>query len=217
MNNKSKIIVGSIVLLAVLAIIAKLFLFSASDTSSDEQETTDNLADTLSTALTSESVNDTVYVWDDYLLEWVPTNETLSSLAEKPKGPPSTLDLTEPIDIRWPFLMNIQYRLKYFSEIDMEIFAPIFNDELKSLHGKEAIIKGYVLPFEEEGILALSYNSFASCFFCGKASPASIISLYPAKKKRYKIDDLVKFKGKLFLNEDNPDEFYYILRDAVEI
>ena len=36
-------------------------------------------------------------------------------------------------------------------------------------------------------------------------------------KKTYKIDDFKKFKGTLHLNYDDPNEFYYILKDAEEL
>ena len=34
--------------------------------------------------------------------------------------------------------------------------------------------------------------------------------------KRYRMDEFKKFRGTLHLNSDDPDEFYYILRDASE-
>ena len=36
------------------------------------------------------------------------------------------------------------------------------------------------------------------------------------QRKRYRMDEFVKFKGTLHLNSDDPNEFYYILRNAVE-
>jgi hypothetical protein len=100
----------------------------------------------------------------------------------------------------------------------MKIYAPVFPDGLKAIDGKQVIIEGFVIPFDEKGdILALSANPYAACFFCGKASPASVLSLYVKKKKRYKMDDFRKFKGVLHLNADDPEEYYYILRNAVPI
>jgi len=114
--------------------------------------------------------------------------------------------------------MNIKYRLKYFSELDMEMYAPVFPESIKELDGKEIVIEGFVIPFDEEQeLLSLSANPYASCFFCGKASPASVISMYlKNKRKRYKMDAFKKFRGKLELNHDNPNEFYYILHNAKE-
>jgi len=35
--------------------------------------------------------------------------------------------------------------------------------------------------------------------------------------KRYEIDDFKTFKGTLHLNYDDPNEFIYILKNAVEV
>ena len=124
----------------------------------------------------------------------------------------------EEIEVDWRVLINIEYKLRYFEELGMEMYSPVFTDAVKELHGKEVVIEGFVIPFDEaEELLSLSFNPYASCFFCGKASPASVISMYlKDNRKRYKIDDFLKFKGTLYLNQDDPNEFYYILRDAEE-
>lgn len=157
----------------------------------------------------------TIYHWDEAEYDWVPVDK--KDLKATTTDAPSSV-LVEPIDITWPFLMDINYKLKYYEEVEMEMYAPIFPDAIKELASKEVMIEGFVIPFDEEGdLLALSANPFASCFFCGKASPASVISLHLRKKKnRYKMDDYLKFRGTLLLNYDDPKEFYYILEEAVE-
>ena len=163
-------------------------------------------------------VNDTIYRWDEQLLDWVIAKKTPDYQAQLVNHTATQNPLSEPIEVDWKVLMNIQYKLRYFKELDMEIYAPIFSKAVEELHEKEVIIEGFVIPFDEEGeLLALSVNPFASCFFCGKASPASVISMFLENKgKRYKVDDFKKFRGTLYLNHDDPDEFYYILRDAKE-
>ena len=164
-------------------------------------------------------VDETIFNWDDTLMDWViaPDDQPLQSrvVNYNSKGASSL----KPLEISWETLMNIQYRLKYFAQIDMEMYAPVFPEEVETLHEKEVIIEGFVIPFEaEEEILSLSYFPYASCFFCGKASPASVISMYMKKgSKNYKIDDFKKFKGVLHLNYDDPNEFYYILKNAEEV
>lgn len=161
-------------------------------------------------------VNDTIYQWDEKLFDWVVSEETNHLNVFNDSSSFNQL-LSEPIEVDWKTLMDIQYKLKYYAEFEMDLFAPVFSEAVKALHGKEVIIEGFTIPFEEEGILSLSYYPFAACFFCGKASPASIISLYLNQgNKRYKIDDYKKFKGILYLNRDDPNEFYYILREAEE-
>ncbi len=159
-------------------------------------------------------VQDVRRVWNNSSHNYKPE---FSAQKIKPTG--GNLDLSEPIEINWKVLMNIKYELRYFSEIDMEIYAPVFSKAVTALHEKTVVIEGFVIPFdEEEDLLSLSFNPYASCFFCGNASPASIISLYLKEKgRRYKIDDFRKFQGTLHLNQDDPNEFYYILRDAEEV
>ncbi len=101
----------------------------------------------------------------------------------------------------------------------MVAYAPIFNSNLEFLHEKEVIVEGFVIPLEDnQNPIALSSNPFSSCFFCGQASPASVISVYlKNEKKRYKTDDFKKFKGIIYLNYDDPNNFYYILREAIEL
>ncbi len=164
-------------------------------------------------------INDSIYTWSDTIFDWVATWNKQERTDQNRINTTDSLSLSEPIKIDWEILTDINYRLRYFSEMDMEIYAPVFSKTVKSLHKKNVIVEGFVIPFdEEEDLLSLSLNPFASCFFCGNASPASVISLYMKKKrKHYKIDDFKKFKGTLYLNHDDPNDFYYILRDAEEV
>jgi len=164
-------------------------------------------------------VSDTIYHWDMQMLDWVVTKDASRFNSPLAKEMSSEHSESAPIEIQWKVLMEIQYRLRYFSELDMEMYAPVFPSTVKALNGRRVIIEGFVIPFEdEEGVVSLSYNPFASCFFCGAASPASVMSMYLVnKRKRYKIDDFKKFEGTLYLNEDDPDELYYILKDAKEV
>ena len=167
-------------------------------------------------------VNDSLYRWDDKKLVWIAVNSSEKATAQVPT--PTFTSFTsgkssnKPIVIDWELLLDIEYQLKYYQSFEMEIYAPVFTEALKAIDGKEVIIKGFVVPFDESGeLLALSANPFASCFFCGKASPASVISMYLRKQKLYKIDDFRKFRGVLKLNYDDPEEYYYILKNAVPI
>jgi len=161
-------------------------------------------------------VSDTVYRWDEKKLSIVVSDEPIGIDTNLTKANLSSF--VGPIDLKWETLMNIEYKLRYFESLEMEIYSPVFTEAIKALDGKEVIIEGFVIPFDEEGdIVSLSVNPYASCFFCGNASPASIISMkLKNKKRRYKIDDFKKFKGTLQLNYDNPEEFYYILKNAEE-
>jgi len=164
-------------------------------------------------------VSDKIYEWDKQKLDWVledniDTSKNKSHTELSNKSNPS-----KPVKVNWSILNDIKYKLRYFHDLDFEAYSPVFGETLKSLHKKEVIIEGFVIPmFEDKEPLALSANPYSSCFFCGQASPASVMSMYMKNKgKDYKSDDFKTFKGTLFLNYDDPNEFYYILKDAVEI
>ena len=141
-----------------------------------------------------------------------------SDLRQPKKPSLAHFPLIQPIEVRWDLLIDIEYQLKYFKELDMEVYAPIFSQAAKRIDGKEVILEGYVIPFDESGeLLSLSANPYASCFFCGNASPASVVSMrLKNEDKRYKMDDYKRFRGILHLNYEDPNEFYYILEEAVE-
>lgn len=164
-------------------------------------------------------IDEDIYRWDEQLMDWIIVDETQDFKAQVVSITDSQNPISGPVEVDWKVLMDIQYKLQYFKELDMEIYAPVFSEAVKALHGKEIVIEGYVIPIdEEEDLLSLSFNPYASCFFCGKGSPASVMSMYlKEKSKRYKIDDFKKFRGTLYLNHDDPNEFYYILRDAKEV
>ena len=125
----------------------------------------------------------------------------------------------EPIVVNRELLVDVKYKKQYYKELDMEANVPQFEQMHKDLDGKDVIIEGFIIPIDDIGFsLALSKYPFANCFFCGNASPASVLGLYlKDKRERYKIDAFKKFRGTLYLNYDNPYEFFYILKDAREI
>lgn len=94
----------------------------------------------------------------------------------------------------------------------MEMYLLVFMEVVKELYGKEVVIKGYVILFdEEEDLLLLFFNFYVNCFFCGKVSFVFVISMYlKDSRKCYKMDDFKKFRGILYLNYNDLNEFYYI-------
>lgn len=120
--------------------------------------------------------------------------------------------------LSWSKLENIDFTEKYVKDVEGYMLFPKFPDFLKKLDGKPVVVEGYVVPVDKTGVtVALSANPYAACFFCGKAGPASVMTIkLKTKNTKYKIDDYVKFTGTLRLNDDDIKEFYYILEQAVE-
>lgn len=126
----------------------------------------------------------------------------------------------EPIPITWKMLSDVKFFEEYNKEYDFNVMVPKYGKSVKDLEGKIVEITGYAIPLEEIGmdqdILVLSANTYASCFFCGKAGPESIMDIKPKKKiKGIKVDKKLRFRGKLELNERDLTKLYYILKDAV--
>ncbi len=122
-------------------------------------------------------------------------------------------------DVDWDFLNRIETSPQYMEEFDINYEKPIFRPEVEMLSGEDIIITGYILPLDVKGdFYILSAFPFAACFFCskdGSAGPASVIEL----KLKYdyswfQLDDILTFKGRLKLNDTNPNAMYYILEDA---
>ncbi|MDX1684465.1 MAG: hypothetical protein R3275_04465 [Saprospiraceae bacterium] len=122
------------------------------------------------------------------------------------------------MDLTWKALKDILYAQAYFEKFGMEVYIPAFPEEITELNGQQVSVEGFTIPFDgEEAFVALSATPFSNCFFCGKGSPASVISLYlEDENKTYKVDEFIRFEGTLRLNYDDPEEFYYVLDDAQE-
>ncbi len=205
-------------------------LFSESDEKEEVEvqlERVEEKEETTSTGITFSEIEelieeepypygDSIYVWEGGYFYTI--DKEVSKTYRKEASKPKVLS-SDPIEINWQDLLNIEYELRYFADHDMEAYAPLFTEKVEAYHEQEVIIEGFIIPIDEtENLMALSMNPFASCFFCGNASPASVISLYLKKdSKRYKTDDYKRFKGTMYLNEDDLRDFYYILRDAEEV
>ncbi|MBC6995131.1 hypothetical protein QWY85_05375 [Neolewinella lacunae] len=215
---KSPVYFVALVLLATAA-----FIFGTDPKSETEEYCPPDIVNTKFPEPLVEKIilEDSVCIWDDAVADLRPdrpyrrgeelpapsTNVSSDVLADQ-----------EPIAISWNLLTDIRYVLTYNKKMKMEVYAPVFPDTLKNLNGRLVSIRGYVIPFEEEQTsVALSAFPFAACFFCGKASPASVMTVtFDQPGKRYKIDARRNFSGKLRLNYDDPEQFYYVLEAAAE-
>jgi len=129
-----------------------------------------------------------------------------------------TLNDAPPLKLLWQTLEDVDYKAVYLPEYDSYYWQPTFGPKIKALQGKEVILKGYVLPVDiDQNFYVLSRYPFANCFFCGGAGKESVVDLRLVdKKKKYKTDDTLTFRGILRLNADDLYQMNYIIDNATE-
>ena len=117
----------------------------------------------------------------------------------------------------WFVLADVKFEQVYSEDLGVNYDKATFGDFIKAFDGQEVMISGYVIPLDGMGMsYALSRNPNSSCFFCGGAGPETVIDLRLRSTaiKRYRMDDLLSFKGRLKLNEKNDNQFIYELWEA---
>lgn len=118
--------------------------------------------------------------------------------------------------ITWETLSDVKFIDKYSEEVKAYYFFPEFGPSVLALNNKEAIIKGYLLEIDpDKDIFILSANPFSACFFCGGAGPESIIELkVPRDHPKFKMDEVLTFRGRFKLNAVDIYQCNYILENA---
>ncbi|MGY6744988.1 MAG: hypothetical protein ACXIUQ_19815 [Cecembia sp.] len=121
-------------------------------------------------------------------------------------------------DNMWALFAKTRFVEKLNREFGMYFLYPKFPDELKAFEGKLVTMSGFYIPLDmnTSEIAVVSKFPNAECFFCGGAGPESIVVGYLKKKpsRRVKMDEIVKIKGRLKLNEEDIEELNFILLDA---
>lgn len=117
----------------------------------------------------------------------------------------------------WQSLSKITYRKQYDELMGFKVDIPVFSEEVKSMAGKEIVVKGYIIPTEgykshqEFVFSAFPYNM---CFFCGGAGPETVMEVEAAEPIEFTAE-VVTIKGKLALNDEDINRLIYLLTDAV--
>lgn len=158
------------------------------------------------------SVPDTLYIWNNKTFN---IEAVGMATPTPPPAPPPPSD-APPVQLTWKTMEAIHLLKNYYPEAGTEMLAPVFSDTLQKLNGRMVEVEGYVVPVDESGaFVALSATPYASCFFCGKGSPASVMTVKLARNnKNFETDDYRHFRGRLRLNYSQIDEFYYVLEGS---
>ena len=118
----------------------------------------------------------------------------------------------------WALFAKTKFEAKYNDKAAEYFLYPVFPGELKDLVGKEISLEGYYMPIEIEGdaYIILSKFPYSQCFFCGGAGPESIaeVTFKIKQSGKFEMDQYLRVKGKLKLNEGNIDHGNFMLEEA---
>jgi hypothetical protein len=120
----------------------------------------------------------------------------------------------------WDAFARTKFSKKNFPEFGIEVLMPQFDWQMKLSAGKEVVLIGYYIPTDVQTgkTIMLSRLPNSSCFFCGGAGPETVARInFKGKIRPLKMDDVLKIKGVLRLNEKDPNEMFFILDEAEEI
>ncbi len=118
----------------------------------------------------------------------------------------------------WTLFAKTKFEAKYNPKAAEYFLYPVFAPELTALVGKEISLEGYYLPIDIEGdaYIILSKFPYSQCFFCGGAGPESIAEVtFKVKQGKFEMDQYLRVKGKLRLNEGNIEHGNFILDEGV--
>lgn len=97
-----------------------------------------------------------------------------------------------------------------------EYEKPVFTDMVKNLNSKIITLPGYMIPFEngmKGNHFMLSSLPINACFFCGVGGAETVVEVFTTKSVNYS-EKPIQIKGKLKLNDTNPDQMIYVLEAA---
>lgn len=115
--------------------------------------------------------------------------------------------------ITWLILNDLEYKEAKHDEYGT-VYLPQFSKKVKKYANKKVIIKGYLVPVDKN-TWALSKNTYAACFFCGKAGPETVMGLtFKGDPGKLKMDANATVTGKFVLNGTDVDDWMYSLIDV---
>lgn len=116
--------------------------------------------------------------------------------------------------LTWKLLSQIDYTKKPDKTYG-EVMFPVINPKLKAMQGKPIVISGFIIPIDTKNY-AISKNVFASCFFCGKSGPETIMGIkFKDGLPKLKTDQYVTLKGTFRYNDNDVEDWIYHVENAV--
>lgn len=126
----------------------------------------------------------------------------------------NNLSVGNPDTLTWKLLGEIKF-LKKQDKTYGEVQFPLINTKLKQTQKKRIVMSGFIVPIDNKSY-ALSKNVFASCFFCGKSGPETIMGIkFRGGNPKLRTDQYVTLEGTFRYNDANVDDWIYHIEDAV--
>lgn len=89
---------------------------------------------------------------------------------------------------------------------------------IEAFEGKEIVVKGYVIPLtgkKAQSHFMFSAYPYASCFFCGKAGPETIMEVFTMGNKKIDFTEKkMSIKGTFYFTSRNPTDVMFTLKNA---
>lgn len=116
----------------------------------------------------------------------------------------------------WKTLAKVKMQTR--QERGYSVEYPVFSEEVKKLHQQTVVLKGYILPLDLEKPKQFIFSLFPynACFFCGAAGPETVMQVYSKTQINYS-DKPIWIKGRLKVNEKDPNQLMYVLEEAVQV
>jgi hypothetical protein len=130
-----------------------------------------------------------------------------------------TVPMTAQTSGSWKTLAKITFRKVYDDMLGMKVDQPVFTAEVRALEGKEITLRGYIVPtngYISTREFVLSAYPINVCFFCGGAGPESVIEVHMKDPIKF-TSEPVTLKGKLELNENDPNRLIYSLYEVKRV
>lgn len=117
----------------------------------------------------------------------------------------------------WKTFEKVKFKDHYVEEYFSYAQLLVIDKDIKAFEGQEIVIEGYYIPVQEEGVLIVSKFPYSNCFFCGGAGLESVIEVEPHESvniKKLKLDQKIKVKGKLKLNDSDWVRMAFIIENG---
>jgi len=115
--------------------------------------------------------------------------------------------------ISWKLLSELEY-IASDHKVYGEVYLPKFSKSIKKLDKKKVTVRGYLVPVDKL-TWALSKSTYASCFFCGKAGPETVIGITWKKDPgKLVMDTNAYITGTFVVNGTDVDDWMYAIKDA---